>query len=147
MRTLLRLSRPLYLLLAALTYSFGVSIAKYFGKPFRYDSFWLGLAGILLAQVAMNLLSEVFRLDVEPLADGETRAERLMVRNNALYISIAAIAADTVIAFLLYRSMRLSPASSAFLLLSLIFVLVYSLPPFRDRGFGEFLLATQLGYI
>lgn len=147
MRNILRLSRPLHLLLAALTYCFGVSIADYLGKPFRADSFWLGLAGILLAQVSMSLLWEVFRLDVEPLAENETRRERSVLRNNALYVSVAAISVNAVLAFLLYRNLRLSPTSFSFLLLSLIFILVYSLPPFRNRGFGEFLLAAQLAYV
>lgn len=147
MRAILRLARPLYLLLAALTYSFGVSIANYLGKPFRSDSFWLGLAGVVLAQMSMSLLSEVFRLDTEPLSENETRRERSVVRNNALYVSVAAVTVIAVIAFLLYRNLRLSPASFSFLLLSLIFVLAYSMPPFRNRGFGEFLLSVHLGYI
>lgn len=147
MRTLLRLSRPLYLLLAALTYSFGASIANYLGKSFRVDGFWLGLAGILLAQVSMSLLSEVFRLDVEPLAENETRRERSIIRNNALYVSIAALTADAVIAFILFTSRHLSMAAISFLLLSLFLVVVYSMPPFRNRGFGEFILAVHLAYV
>ncbi len=147
MRTIIRLSRPLFLLLAALTYCFGTSIAKYFGKPFHTDAFWLGLIGVILAQISMSLLSEVFRLDAEPLTENETRHDRAVVRNNALYVSVAAITVNAVIAFLLYRNLRLAPASFSFLILSLAFVLAYSLPPFRNRGFGEFLLATQLGYI
>jgi 1,4-dihydroxy-2-naphthoate octaprenyltransferase len=147
LRTLLRLSRPLYILLAALTYCFGVSIANYLGKPFRFDAFWLGLAGVILAQMTMSLLSEVFRLDAEPLTENETRRSRLVIRNNALYVSVAAITVDAVLAFLLYRNLHLSPASFSFLLLSLVIILVYSLPPFRNRGFGEFLLAAHLGYI
>jgi 1,4-dihydroxy-2-naphthoate octaprenyltransferase len=147
LRTLLRLSRPLYILLAALTYCFGVSIANYLGKPFRFDAFWLGLVGVLLAQMSMSLLWEVFRLDAEPLVENETRPERIVVRNNALYISVAAITVDAVITFLLYRNLNLSPASFSFLFLSLVILLAYGLPPFRNRGFGEFLLAVQLGYI
>ena len=147
MRNILRLTRPVHLLLAALTYCFGMSIANYLGKPFRSDSFWLGLAGVLLAQMSMSLLSEVFRLDIEPLAENETRRARSVVRNNALYISVAAITVLAVIAFLLFTNHRLSTASISFLFLSLIFILMYSLPPFRNRGFGEFLLATHLGYI
>jgi 1,4-dihydroxy-2-naphthoate octaprenyltransferase len=147
LRTIFRLSRPLYVVLAALTYCFGVSIANYLGKPFRFDAFWLGLVGIMLAQMSMSLLSEVFRLDAEPLTEDETRRDRLVIRNNALYISVAAITVDAVIAFLLYRNLTLSPASFSFLLLSLVLILAYALPPFRNRGFGEFLLAVQLGYI
>jgi 1,4-dihydroxy-2-naphthoate octaprenyltransferase len=147
LRTILRLSRPLYMLLAALTYCFGVSIANYLGKPFRADAFWLGLVGVVLAQMSMSLLSEVFRLDAEPLTENETRRDRSVVRNNALYVSVASVTVNAVIAFLLYRSLTLSPASFSFLLLSLVILIAYSLPPFRNRGFGEFLLAVQLGYI
>ena len=147
MRTLFRLSRPLHLFIAALTFSLGASIANYLGRPFRADSFWLGLVGILLAQISMNLLSEVFRLDAEPLSENETRRERLMTRNNALYISIASLTANAVIAFILFNNQHLSIAAFSFLLLSLTFILAYSLPPFRNRGFSEFLLASHLAYV
>jgi 1,4-dihydroxy-2-naphthoate octaprenyltransferase len=143
----LRISRPLHLLIAVLTYSFGASIANYLGKAFRADAFWLGLLAALLAQMSMNLLSEVFRLDAEPLAENETRQERSLLRNNALYISIAALAAGAVIAFILFSKQQLSIASIPFLLLSLALILSYALPPFRNRGFGEFLLAVHLAYV
>src|SRR5215216_7845540 len=98
-RNLLRLSQPLHLLLTALTYFLGASIANFLGKPFRTDSFWLGLIAVLLAQATMNLLAEVFRPGNEAMVDGETRKQRLALRNNALYISIAALTANAVIAF------------------------------------------------
>jgi 1,4-dihydroxy-2-naphthoate octaprenyltransferase len=149
LRKLLRLSRPLHLLLAALTYFLGASIANYLGRPFRTDSFWLGLVAVWLAQISMNLLAEVFRPYNEPLVEGETRKDRLSLRNNALYISIAALAADAVIAFLLYHNGHLSISALFFLFLSLLFVLTYSIPPIRfvDRGFGEFILAAHLAYV
>jgi 1,4-dihydroxy-2-naphthoate octaprenyltransferase len=56
-RNLLRLARPLHLLLAALTYFFGASVANYLGKPFQTDAFWLGLTAVLLAQTSLNLLA------------------------------------------------------------------------------------------
>jgi len=147
LRTLLRISRPLHILLAALTYSFGASIANYLGKPFRTDSFWLGLFAVLLAQMSMSLLAEVFRLDAEPLTENETRRERQLVRNNALYISIGSLSVDAVIAFILFDVRHLSMASFSFLLVSLFLILAYSLPPFRNRGFGEFILAAHLAYV
>jgi len=148
-RKLLRISRPLHLLLAALTYFLGASIANYLGRPFRTDSFWLGLVAVMLAQMSMNLLAEVFRPYNEPLVEGETRKDRLALRNNALYISIAALAADAVIAFLLYRNNHLSLAALFSILLSLVLVLTYSIPPIRlvNRGFGEFFLAAHLAYV
>lgn len=147
MRTLIRLSRPLYLLLAALTFCLGASIANYLGKPFRADSFWFGLVAVILAQMSMSLLSEVFRLDTEPLAENEKRRDRSILRNNALYISIAALTADAVIAFLLFNNAHLSFSGFIFILFSLIIVLTFAMPPFRNRGFGEFLLAAHLAYV
>lgn len=149
MKNILRLSRPIQLLLAALTYFLGAGIGNYLGKTFRSDSFWLGLVAVILAQASMNLLAEVFRPANEPIFEGETRKDRLTTRNNALYVSIAALAANAVIAFLLYIHGHFSVSAFFFVLLSLILVLTYSIPPFRfiNRGFGEFILAAQLAYV
>jgi 1,4-dihydroxy-2-naphthoate octaprenyltransferase len=149
LKNLLRLSRPLHLLLAALTYFLGTSIANYLGKSLRTDSFWLGFVAVLLSQASMNLLVEVFRPANEPILEGETLKDRLALRNNALYVSIAALTANAVIAFLLHNSGHLSIPAFFFILLSLVLVLAYSIPPFRfvNRGFGEFILAAQLAYV
>ena len=149
LRNILRLSHPLHLLLTALTFFLGTSIANYLGKPFRTDSFWLGLIAVVLAQASMNLLAEVFRPPNEAIIDGETRKDRHTLRNNALYVSIAALTADAVIAFALYNNRHLSIAAFFFLLLSLILILVYAIPPFRliNRGFGEFIQAAHIAYV
>lgn len=149
MKNLFRLSHPLHLLLAALTYFLGASIANYLGKPFRADSFWFGLIAVLLSQASMNLLAEVFRPANEAIIQGESRKDRLMLRNNALYISIAALTANAVIAFILYNNNHLSVSAFFFLLLSLILILTYAIPPFRfiNRGFGEFVLAAHIAYV
>jgi 1,4-dihydroxy-2-naphthoate octaprenyltransferase len=146
---LLRLTRPLHLLLATLAYFLGVSIANYLGKPFRADSLWLGLIGVILAQASMNLLAEVFRPANEAIIEGQSRKDRLILRNNALYVSIAALTANAVIALLLYNNGHLSIPAFFFLLLSLLLVLTYAIPPFRfiNRGFGEFVLAAHIAYI
>lgn len=146
-RNIIRLSRPLYLVFTALTYFFGASIANYLGKPFIATAFWLGLAGALLVQLTMSLLAAVFRLDLEPLFEGETRRGRQLLRNNALYISIASLASATFIVFVLYFEHVLTLIAFLFLFLSLLLVLVYSLPPFRNRGFDEFILASHLSYV
>jgi 1,4-dihydroxy-2-naphthoate octaprenyltransferase len=146
---LFRISRPLFILLAALTYALGVSVANYLGKPFHAVLFWLGFAGALFAQAAMNLLTEVFRPQNDLELAEETRTEKKSVRDAALYVSLAALSADAAIAFLLFVNNRLSIASLLFLLLSLAIVLAYAVPPLRlvNRGFGEFLLAAHLGYV
>lgn len=149
MRNIIRLSHPLHLLLGALTYFLGASIANYLGKPFRADSFWLGLISALLAQASMNLLAEVFRPENEAIVEGQNRRDRLVLSNNALYVSIAALTANAVIAFILYQNNHLSVSAFFFLLLSLLLILGYAIPPFRfvNRGFGEFVLAAHIAYV
>jgi 1,4-dihydroxy-2-naphthoate octaprenyltransferase len=149
LKKLLRLTRPITLLLAALTYFLGASIADYLGKTLQPDTFWLGLLGVLLAQTSMNLLPEVFRLDMEPLQEDETRVGRQTLRNNILYISVASLAAVALIAYFLHQMSPLSPQTFLFLLVSLSFILFYSIPPFRfvNRGFGEFILAAHIAYV
>jgi 1,4-dihydroxy-2-naphthoate octaprenyltransferase len=149
MTSLIKLSRPLHLLLAALTYTLGASIPIYLGKSFQPLIFLLGLACILLAQAGMSLLAEVFRPENEPVLENETRAGRELFRNNALYVSIAAIAANAFIVFTLYINEALTLSSFLFLILSLILVLAYAIPPIRllNRGFGEFTLAVHIAYI
>ena len=149
MKPILRLTRPISIFLAALTYFLGASIADYLGVALQPDFFWLGLLGALLAQTSMNLLAEVFRLDVEPLQEEETRKERQSLRNNALYVSIGSLAAVALIAYLLNQLSPLSAQTFLFLLVSLLFILAYSIPPFRfvNRGFGEFILAAHIAYV
>lgn len=144
---MLKLIRPLHLFLAALTYTLGISLANYLGHPFSANIFWLGLVVSLLTQLSMGLLADVFRLDVEPLLEKETRSERQTLRNNTLYVSIASLAVIAFITYLLFVNHQLPAAAFFFLVLSLILILVYSLPQFRGRGLSEFLLAVQLAYV
>jgi len=132
-----------------LTYAFGASLADYLGKPFRADSFWLGFVMILLIQITMSLLPEVYRPHNEPLLENESRADKIRLRNNALYLSMTSLASVAVIAYILFNTKQLPLSSFFFLLLSILLSLIYSIPPFRliNRGFGEILLAVQIAYI
>ena len=149
MTDLFRLSRPLHLLLAALTYVLGASIANYLGQPFRPDTFWLGLLIVILAQAGMGLLGEVFRPANEPLLSAESPSARQTLRNKALYSATAFLTVLAVVAFFLYLNGRLAALGLFYVGLSLLIVLVYAVPPLRllNRGFGEFLLAAHLAYI
>ena len=146
---MLKLTRPLTLLLAALTYILGASIPAYLGRPFNNGVFVLGLAGVLLAQLSMNLLAEVFRPHNEPLTGSETPKQKETLRNNALYLSIALLTVNAVLAFILYtRGILVAPALPL-LLSSVILIIVYAIPPIRllKRGFGELTLALHMAYV
>jgi 1,4-dihydroxy-2-naphthoate octaprenyltransferase len=146
---MLKLSRPLHLLLAALTYSFGASIADYLGRPFLAAPFWSGMVAALLAQVTMSFLPDVFRLDTEPLNEDESRFERQKLRNKILYISILSLASIVLIFYSLFTRSQLPPVTLYFPALSLIVIIAYSIPPFRlvNSGFGEIVLAVHLAYV
>jgi len=147
--TLLRLSRPLNLFLAALTYVLGAGITRYLGVSQAVASFWLGLGGILLAQFSMGLLAEALRPVEQPSENDENRAERVNLRKAALAVSLGALAATGIIGLLLGWEGMLSPVAMLFIGLSLLLVLAYSVPPLRlvDAGFGEFTLAVHLAAI
>jgi 1,4-dihydroxy-2-naphthoate octaprenyltransferase len=146
---ILRLARPLLLLLAALTYVLGTAIARYLGHPQTPTVFWVGLIGVVLSQASMSLLVEVFRPVNEPIVQGETAVERKAIHDAALYVSSGALAAAAFVAVLLYQQGRLLPPVALFLALSLLTLILYAVPPVRlfDKGFGELLLALHLGYI
>ncbi|MDD2922689.1 MAG: hypothetical protein PHQ36_10430 [Anaerolineales bacterium] len=146
---MIKLSRPLHLLLVALTYILGASIPAYLGKPLNILAFWLGFAVVLLAQLSMALLSEVFRPHNEPLIEDETPQQQETLRNNMLYISIATLTSGVFLAYLLYINQILVLSSFIFYLSSFILVLSYAIPPIRfvNRGFGELILAAHIAYI
>jgi 1,4-dihydroxy-2-naphthoate octaprenyltransferase len=149
MPKLFRLSGPLYLLLALLTYSLGWGLARYLGNPFKPVSFWLGLLIVLLAQVATVLLAEVFRPVTDPIVEHETAAQRKALQDQMLYSALGALAAFCASAFIIYLVDGLSPLALVYIIIALLLPLLYAVPPVRlvRRGFGEFLLALQLAYI
>ena len=146
---MLKLTRPLHLLLAALTYTLGASIPAYLGQPLQSTIFWLGLVLILLAQISMSLLAEVFRPHNEPLIENETPQQKETLRNNILYISIAALTVTAFITYLLYINQALVLSSFILYLSSFLLILSYAIPPVRllNRGFGELTLAAHIAYI
>jgi 1,4-dihydroxy-2-naphthoate octaprenyltransferase len=147
--TLLRLTRPLYLAFAALAYILGASVANYLAIPFDAPAFWLGLLGALLVQISMSLLAEVFRPNSDPIFPDETFSQRKLLRDRMLYISLGALVVLAAIYFALYSQGHISPMSLLFLGLSLLLVMLYGVTPMRlvARGFGEPILAIQLGYV
>jgi 1,4-dihydroxy-2-naphthoate polyprenyltransferase len=149
LRPLSRFSRPLNVLLIALTYVLGVGIARYLGISPRVQAFWLGLAGVLLAQVTMGLLAEVFRVSADATADAVEAGRQRTARETALYVAVAALAACALIAFVLYRDGALTSSTLVCLAASLLIIVLYAVPPLRllERGFGELLLAIHVAYL
>ena len=144
-----RLLHPLHLLFLALTYTLGVAIADYLGVSVSASTFALGLGGIALAHVSMNLLAEVFRPVNEPILPEQFGAERVYLRDRLLVIAIGLLAIAAGLAYLLFLSDRLTTSALILLALSLLIVSAYAVPPLNlaRRGFGELLLAAHIGYV
>ncbi|MFM8426392.1 MAG: hypothetical protein ACKOBL_14585 [Chloroflexota bacterium] len=146
---MLKLTRPLHLILVALTYLLGASIPAYLGRPFLLVPFILGLAITLLMQTSMSFLREVFRPHNEPIIEGETPQKKETLRNNLLYISVGMIGTAAVLAFIAHLNIGLTLPIFLFLLSSLVLTMVFAIPPFTlvNRGFGELILALHIAYI
>jgi 1,4-dihydroxy-2-naphthoate octaprenyltransferase len=146
-RILLKLARPLHLLLAAMTYFLGTGIAHYLGRPIQLAAFILGLLVILAIQVASFWLVEYFRLPLTPLAKDEMPRNREFLRASLFQSATALLTVSGAIIVTLLIA-RLLPLQAG-LILGLIIILFvgYAVPPIRlsEAGYGELLQAVSLG--
>lgn len=146
---MLKLSRPLTLLFAALTYLLGAGISAYLGRDLNPAPFWLGLVFVIVSQLAMNWLGDVFRPHHEPLLDGDDPKQRESLRRNLLNLSMALLAVNAVLAFLLYLWHGMDLPAAVFLALSLMIALAAAVPPLRlaNHGYGELAASIHLAYM
>lgn len=149
MKAILKLSRPSDVFLTALTYLLGLSISSYLASPFKAAPFFLGLLEVLLVQAGTAWMSEVFRPHNEPLIVNQSPAEKEILRGRLLVVSVGTLAASGLITLILFLNQHLSLTSFLLIILSMGAVLVYALPPVRvsERGYGELVLAVQIGVI
>jgi 1,4-dihydroxy-2-naphthoate octaprenyltransferase len=145
-RTLIKLSRPLQLLLAALTYLLGVGMAHYLGQSLRQPALWLGLLAALTLQNTAFLLAEYFRLPFTPLAENETRIQRERFRILLFQVAAAVLTLSAVATVMLLYARLLSLPAGVLLALMFLFLVAYAVPPLRmsETGFGELVMAFFL---
>ena len=145
-RNILRSSRPLHILFAALTYSLGAGIAHYLGGIFRWPAFWLGLLAVLALQAAPPLLLEYFRLPLMPRLPGETARQREGFRTLLLQVSYAALTLYGVAVLTLFLTRSIHLFAGILLTLDLLLLVAWAVPPVRlaEAGYGELVLAFVL---
>jgi len=146
-KSLLKLSRPIHLLLAALTYTLGAGIAHYLGQPVRAASFGLGLLAVLALLGGAFLFAEFFRLPRMPLLQGETPRQSERFRVTLLQVSYAALTLSTVAILTLLLTHSLNLSADILLVLAFLFLVAYAVPPMHlsETGYGELILAITLG--
>src|SRR5690349_17579164 len=109
-RFVLRAARPMQLLLALLTYSLGLGIARYLGTTLRPEPQFTGALIVLLLLAASNLFTEYFRPFNEPLLPGSvpgvdvTPAQREQLRSFLLAFGAAFLGVAGMLLFLLQRT-------------------------------------------
>lgn len=143
----LKLSRPLFLIGAALLYALGVGIAKYLGATLDWEQYLLGQAWVTAMQLATHYLNEYFDSPADAGNPNRTLfsggsgvlGEGGLPRPLALWAGVAALTVVTSFTILLMQTTGSNPV--VLLVLGLIFLgaFFYSVPPVRlvASGYGE----------
>jgi 1,4-dihydroxy-2-naphthoate octaprenyltransferase len=144
---ILKLFRPLNLVLAALTYTLGAGMARYLGARLAFAPFVLGLAFSLLSLIAAHLLTEYFRPREEPLVADETPEQRERLRIILFQVSVAALGGAALLFVPLWFDGLIALPVAIFLALIGVAALAYAIPPARlvYSGLGELTLSVLLG--
>jgi 1,4-dihydroxy-2-naphthoate octaprenyltransferase len=148
------LSRPWFLLGAALLYALGLAIAHYLGEPIRVPLAVEGLAIVLSLQLTVHYLNEYFDADADQAnpnrtpfngGSGAVGPDRL-ARLTALQAAVVTLA---FLALLLTTMLiRGETSSLSWIVIALVLpaALFYSAPPLRlvSSGYGEFAAALVI---
>jgi 1,4-dihydroxy-2-naphthoate octaprenyltransferase len=146
-RIFVKLSQPLHLILAFMTYSLGAGIARYLGHSIQPASFILGILVVLTIQTSAYLLVEYFRLPLTPLAKEETPRVRESFRVSLFHYAAALLTVSGAVIVTLIIA-RLLPLPAVIILALIIFLFIsFAVPPMRlsEFGYGELVLAIVLG--
>jgi 1,4-dihydroxy-2-naphthoate octaprenyltransferase len=143
----IRLSRPHFLLGAALLYALGAGIARYMGKPVDWGLFWLGQVWLALIQLSTHYLNEFFDFAADaknehrtPFSGGSgTIGKDKLRRETALYAAVVCLALAAYFTVLIIREAQLSAELALTLALIFLGSFLYSTPPVRlaSSGYGE----------
>jgi len=146
-KSVLAISHPIHLMLAALTYTLGAGIAHYLGHPLRAASFGLGLLALLALLGAANLFVEYFRLQSFALAQGETFRQRERSRATLLQVAFAALTTSSAAILIMLLTHLLNLSADILFVIEFLFLVTYAVPPLRlsENGYGELILAMSLG--
>lgn len=142
-----RLSRPLFLVGAALVYALGAGIARYLGVEINWGLYLLGQAWVTLLQLSTHYLNEYFDAPADaensirtPFSGGSGAiGPGKLQRSTALALAAGCLTVVASLTVLLNWQGVLSPATLFVMVLIFLGAFFYSVPPVRlaSTGYGE----------
>ncbi len=146
-KSILNISRPILLLITALTYSLGAAIAHYLGKSIHTAVFGIGGLAIIALMISTLVFAEYFRTPLLPFENGETLRKREKYRVILLQVGFAGLTLSAIAILTLILNKSLNLAEVFIILLTFLFLISYAIPPFRlsEIGYGELILAITIG--
>jgi 1,4-dihydroxy-2-naphthoate octaprenyltransferase len=157
LRLFIRLTRPLFLIGAALLYALGVGIASYLGHTINWQVYALGQGWVTLLQLSVQYLNEYY----DASADQENPNRTFLTGGSGalgpgkLSRKVALIAALTCLSFLASLTVvllsQIHPPVEAYLIMGIAFLgaFFYSVPPIRleASGYGELTTTFLVAYL
>jgi 1,4-dihydroxy-2-naphthoate octaprenyltransferase len=147
LRELSGLFQPANLLLAGLTYSLGIAIARYLGISLDLVLLFVGGFFILCAIAVTGTLNSYFAPDYLFPKNIEDLQERNAILRLLFYCSIALLGICSIVFFYLILQQHIQPATLFLCAAFVLIALLISVPPVRliDKGYGEIAQAVMIG--
>lgn len=151
---ILRLARPLYLVVGGLLYALGAGIAHYLGEPVGGAQYALGQIWISSLQLSFHFLTDYFDrspLTVEknanPFRGGSgALGEDRLPRPTGLWAGLGAMTTAAAVTLLLLRGDGVPSETLAVMVLIFVAGFLYTIPPVRlaETGYGELVLSIWM---
>jgi 1,4-dihydroxy-2-naphthoate octaprenyltransferase len=152
----LRLSRPLFLLGAAVFYALGAGIAHYLGYEINIEVYLLGQIWVALCQLTAQYLNEYFNAEADQKnlnrtfltgGSGSVGPGKLS-RQVALYAAFTSLAILASVTVLLFSQMTLVFPILMIMVFALIVSIFYSTPPvsLEGSGYGELAVSVLVAF-
>ncbi len=157
LRLFIILSRPLFLVGAALLYALGVGIAHYLGNSIDWGLYFLGQAWVTLLQLSTHYLNEYYNAPADmnnphrtPFSGGSGAiGPGKLPRRVALMAALGCLAVLASLTVLMIAQTRLSPQAILIMVVAFFGAFFYSTPPLQleSSGYGEMITAFLVSFL
>ena len=148
----LEVLKPWELLMNVILFLMGAGLANYLDFGIQWESFWKGMGLMILIQLGGFSLDGVFiqleagyniRKEIDNIVPGNPRTIGRIRLVSMLILTVSAFSIALIFLFSLAGGGQVSPQTYFLLILFLILLLFFSVPPIRlsQRGYGELILA------